>query len=324
MGLGLAKRIMLKTLSFPSDIDLDKSYRLERTLTKVRHLPISKAFYTMWDHELIVDGHSIPVRIFEPPSYNTAVPPAVIIYFHGGGWVSGNIDSYTNTCANLSKKTGRIVVSVDYRLAPENPFPAALIDCYCVCSEISSDLTLFGTSDIILMGDSAGGNLAAAVSLLARDFGGFKPKKQVLIYPATYNDHSESSPFLSTHENGSDFVLTTKRINEYMNFYASCEDDKQSCYFAPLLARSFDDLPETLLITAEFDPLRDEGEELGRRLNRDGTKCRIYRIPGTIHGFFNKNAAYKPVREVVAIINNFLGRSKQYEQTKKYEMGKIR
>lgn len=218
MAINKAMRAALKALSYP-DIDLKKNYKLVRMAENVSHPPANKLFYKAWDHVVPCGDHEVAVRIFAP---RDSLPQTkILLFFHGGGWVTGNIDSYDKTCHVMANKTGRTVVSVDYRLAPEYPFPAGLEDCYAVAREIFLDDTLLGThaDEITLIGDSAGGNLAAAVSLLARDRGEFLPRQQILIYPATYNDHTDASPFPSVRSNGSDYLLTAKRVNDYMELY---------------------------------------------------------------------------------------------------------
>ena len=150
----------LKALSYP-DIDIRKTYPIERALRTAAGRPV--LFYKPWDHVVHYGDHDIPVRIFSP---ETEGEHAILLFFHGGGWVTGNIDSYDKVCRNMAKLTDRSVVSVDYRLAPEYRFPAAPEDCYAVAREIFLDLSLFGmrADQITLIGDSAGANLAAAVS----------------------------------------------------------------------------------------------------------------------------------------------------------------
>lgn len=309
MAINRVMKAALKALSYPSDIDLKKSYKLERTFAKIKHPPVLKPFYKIWDHKVEWNGHEIPVRIFYPEKEEKA--NSVLLFFHGGGWVTGDIDSYTNVCVNMSRLTKHIVVSVDYRLAPEHPFPAAPEDCYAVAREIFLDKELFqiDLKDITLIGDSAGGNLAAVVSLMARDKGEFLPSKQILIYPATYHDHSENSPFASVAENGTDYLLTSKRICEYMDFYAGEEKNKKNAYFAPLLASDFSNQPKTLIITAEFDPLRDEGEAYGKKLREAGNEVKIVRIPDALHGFFSLPSKFSQVQDCYKVINEFLKRS---------------
>ena len=161
----------------------------------------------------------------------------------------------------MAEATGHLVVSVDYRLAPEHRFPQGLEDCYAVAREVCLDASLFGVSArrITLIGDSAGGNLAAAVSLMARDRGEFLPARQILIYPATWNDHTPASPFRSVTENGTDYLLTSRRICDYMELYRGSAADLQNPYFAPLLAEDFTGLPETLVVTAQYDPPAGRG-----------------------------------------------------------------
>lgn len=309
MSINKVTRAALKALSYPSDIDLRKSYKLERTFVNVKHFPVLKPFYKIWDHKVFSGDHEIPVRIF----YNKEKEKnadKILVFFHGGGWVVGNIDSYTNVCVRMSQMTDSIVVSVDYRLAPEHPFPAAVEDCYCVVREILMDNSLFKIpfENITLIGDSAGGNLAAAVSLMARDRGEFLPRRQILIYPATYHDHTSTSPYASVQENGTGYLLTSKRICEYMDFYAAKEEDKKNPYFAPLLAQDFSNQPKTLIITAELDPLRDEGEDYGKKLRKAGNEVHIVRVPDALHGFFSLPPKYVQVRKCYKIINTFLGR----------------
>lgn len=276
------KRMALKALSRPY-IDLKKYYKIHRRVLNAVN-PYFKPMYNMLDHRIIVEDRNIPVRVFHPKENEIS---RVLIFFHGGGWVTGNIDSYTNICANMANQTGQRVISVDYSLAPENPFPAGVEDCYHVTREIFLNAGLLDCrqSDITLIGDSAGGNLAAAVSLMARDRGDFLPLKQILIYPATYNDHSDSSPFASIRENGRDYILTSKRIQDYMDMYIQNEKDRYCPYAAPLLAKDLSRQPDTLIITAEYDPLRDEGEAYGKRLMEFGNHVRVFRIRNALHGF---------------------------------------
>lgn len=305
MAINKAMRAALKALSYP-DLDIKKNYKLERQVINIAKHHYFKPFYQTWDHEVSVGGHSIPVRIFQPKGFE---PVGLLVFFHGGGWVTGNIDSYDKVCTNMARITRHIVVSVDYRLAPEYPFPAAPEDCYAVTREIFMDTALLGIEQdrITLIGDSAGGNLAAAVSLMARDRGEFLPRRQILIYPAAYNDHHpESSPFDSIRENGTDFLLTSKRICDYMDLYCSSPEDRTNPYFAPLLETDFSHQPDTLVITAEYDPLRDEGEEYGRKLRQAGNKVFIHRVSDALHGFFSLPPHFIHVRHSYEWIIPFL------------------
>lgn len=305
MAINKAMRIALKALSYP-EIDLKKTYKLQRHVTNAAH-PYIKPLYSMWDHKVLIDGYDIPVRIFMPPDLGER--SRVLIFFHGGGWVIGNIDSYTAVCSNMSKQTGHIVVSVDYRLAPEYKFPTAPEDCYAVTREIYKEAELlFGTpaEDITLIGDSAGGNLAAVVSLMARDKGDFGPCKQILLYPSTGSNHGESSPYPSIKENGTDYLLTAKRINDFMDLYISCDEDLNHPYLAPILSDNLSDQPKTLIITAQYDPLRDEGELYGKRLHEFGNEVEVYRMKDALHGFISLPRHFIHVKRSYELINRFL------------------
>lgn len=263
----------------------------------------------MLDHKIYAEDREIPVRLFIPEK---SISSKVLIFFHGGGWVTGNIDSYSNVCSHMANMTGHRVISVDYRLAPEHPFPAGLMDCYKVVSEVLKNSSILNCKreDITLIGDSAGGNLASVVSLMARDKGDFLPRKQILIYPASYYDHSESSPYPSVIENGRDYIMTSKRIQDYMDLYVPNEEDRKNPYVAPLLAEDLRNQPDTLIITAEFDPLRDEGEAYGKRLEEDGNYVEIHRVE-ELHGFFSNPLKKDSVNDLYKVINSFLKRDKE-------------
>lgn len=305
MAINKAMKIALKALSYP-DLDLKKNYKLHRQMTNVAHSYI-KPLYDMWDDKVIVEDHEVPVRIFLPKKEDAY--SRVLIFFHGGGWVIGNIDSYTAVCSTMAKMTGHIVVSVDYRLAPEYKFPAAPEDCYAVTRYIYQESKkLFGVNskDITLIGDSAGGNLAAVISLMARDRGEFLPLRQILLYPSVGSDHSETSPYPSILENGTDYLLTAKRINDFMDLYISKEEDRTNPYLAPLLANDLSNQPKTLIITAQYDPLRDEGEQYGNRLLDFNNQVEIYRMKDALHGFISLPKHFVHVKKAYKLINQFL------------------
>ncbi|MEA5039974.1 MAG: alpha/beta hydrolase [Clostridiaceae bacterium] len=298
-----AERTVLNALT-NAYILINSHYKLYRKVLGLFN-PRLKPLYHLLDHRMTVNGRDIPVRVFRPRSGGYA---KVLIFFHGGGWIAGNIDTYTRVCARMADQTGHIVISVNYRLAPENPFPAGLEDCYHVTREIFQSPYLLDCEkeNITLIGDSAGGNLAAAVSLMARDRKDFLPPRQILLYPATYFDHSPCSPFPSVRENGEGYLLTSERVQYYMDMYVQNEKDKCNPYVAPLLAGDFSNQPKTLVITAEYDPLRDEGEAYGHRLRQAGNDASVFRIEGTLHGFLNLPVKSKAVRQCYDLINAFL------------------
>lgn len=307
MAINKALLAALKALSY-TEPDVKKNVDSMRQRFNVMHPKVMvPTVYRKWDHVVRCQNHEVPVRLFTP--LDTINRP-VLLFFHGGGWVTGNIDSYDRLCANLTKLTNHVVISVDYRLAPEFRFPAGLDDCYAVAKEVFADTRiLFGVDcqQVTLIGDSAGGNLAAAISLMARDRGDFSPRAQILLYPAVNNDHNPATtPFNSVRANGSDYLLTAKRICDYMDLYESAPEDRQNPYFAPLLASDFTRQPRTLIITAEYDPLRDEGEEYAKRLKEAGNEVFCYRVPDSLHGFFALPVSYEPVRQAFLLINHFL------------------
>ncbi|HOK49802.1 MAG TPA: alpha/beta hydrolase [Sedimentibacter sp.] len=301
MAINKVVRAALKALSY-TEYDIKENLRMHRNLVNMTRKHFLKPLYKTWDYKLRSKDHNIPVRVFSPHVHGDF---PVLLFFHGGGWVTGNIETYNKVCTNMAKLTKCKVASVDYRLAPENPFPAGLEDCYEAAKAFVTNKVI-NDKEVILIGDSAGGNLAAAVSLLARERKEFKVKKQILIYPATYNDHSENSPFRSLVENGRDYLLTSKRIRDYMDLYISKKEDFYSPYFAPLLSKDLSMQPKTLIITAEYDPLRDEGEEYGKKLREAGNYVEIYRIKDGLHGFFSLPPRFPQVKLCYDIINHFI------------------
>ncbi|MCL2158479.1 MAG: alpha/beta hydrolase, partial [Oscillospiraceae bacterium] len=212
-----------------------------------------------------------------------------------------------NVCLEIARQTNHIIIGVDYRLAPENPFPAALEDCHEAVKSVMRWNSVSGSPyGITLMGDSAGGNLAAAVSLYMRDLGERIADRQILVYPVAYNDHTESSPYPSVLENGTSYVLTSKNICDYMELYCPKLEDRQSPYVAPLLAKDLSNQPDTLVITAQYDPLRDEGEAYGQKLKEAGNVAVVRRTEDTLHGYFSLPARFSAVKKSYGIINQFL------------------
>lgn len=314
MAINKFMKLALKALSYP-DIDIRKTYQLQRSLQNLAAPKVSPHKQDWQDHIVVSEGRKILTRIYFPLQQKAE---GTLLFFHGGGWVTENIDTYHKVCAALAQATRHRVVSVDYRLAPESPFPNGLEDCYAVAQRLFLTPKSFGFAPgkITLVGDSAGGNLAAAVSLKARDEGIFSVERQILIYPATYYDHSDASPFPSVKENGSDYLLTSRRICEYIDLYKRNDDDLVDPYFSPLMAEDLSHQPDTLLITAEFDPLRDEGEAYALKLQEAGNHVTLYRMKDALHGFMSLGIGYVHVRRAHDLINTFLNRSEQHESVK--------
>lgn len=228
-----------------------------------------------------VDSYEIPVRIYTPEG-GSKLP--IIIYSHGGSWIGGTLDSTENVCRKLSQNTKAIVISVDYRLAPENPFPAGLNDVYTVLEWTAKNAASINgdANHIAVVGDSAGGNISAAVSQMARDKKGPKISCQVLIYPSTniYSLNSESWAYFTD-----DYIIPKVNMEKFISLYVPKKEDRKNPYVSPLLAKDFKGLPSTLIITSENDPLRDEGEAYGEKLKQAGINVVITRYKGVPHGF---------------------------------------
>jgi acetyl esterase len=237
------------------------------------------------DRSLPGPGGGIPVRIYAP-SGNGPFP--VLMYFHGGGWVIGGIETSDGLCRILTNSAGCIVVSVDYRLAPEHPFPAAVGDAYHATLWAAANASSFGgdSSRLAVCGDSAGGNLAAVAAQIARDRGKPAIRLQLLIYPVT--DAGCEPPSYS--ENAEGYFLTRDAMQWFWNHYVPNEADRSHPWASPLRASSFVGLPPALVITAEFDPLRDEGERYAERLSAAGIPVQRTRYDGMIPGFFTMSA----------------------------------
>ena len=223
----------------------------------------------------------IPIRIYTPEG---DAPLPLLVFFHGGGWVIGSIATHDALCRQLANAAGCIVVSVDYRLAPEHAFPAAAEDAYAATRWVGENARTIGgdAARIAVGGDSAGGNLTAVVALMARDRGGPRLVFQLLVYPVT----DAPSDNASYRENGKDYFLTTAQMDWFWKLYAGSAPNLDDPYLCPLRAKNLDRLPPALVVTAEHDPLRDEGEAYARRLDQAGVSARAKRYAGVFHGFF--------------------------------------
>ncbi len=237
----------------------------------------------------------IPVRIYTP---NDAGPLPLLVYFHGGGWVIGNLDTHDSVCRELAHGAGCIVVSVDYRLAPEHRFPAAADDCFTATQWTVAHAAELGgdAARVAVAGDSAGGNLTCVTALTARDKGGPRLCFQLPIYPAT--DYSCDTP--SYHENATGYLLEADAMAWFWGHYLPRESDGANPYASPLRATDLRGLPPALVVTAEYDPLRDEGEAYAKRLQEAGVPTRLRRFDGMIHGFFGMSAIMDQAKTAIA------------------------
>jgi acetyl esterase len=249
------------------------------------------------DREIPGPSGPIAVRIFRPFGTDGKRLPA-LMWFHGGGFVIGSVAESDADCRKLATEASAAVVSVEYRLAPEHPFPAAPEDCYAATAWVVEHAAELGIDPgrIAVGGDSAGGNLAAVVALMARDRGAPRIRFQLLVYPVADLVSLETK---SHHENAEGYFLTRRTMLWFREHYVKNEADRKNPYVSPVHA-DLRWLPPALVITAQFDPLRDEGEQLADRLERAGTVVTRRRYDGMIHGFFSMNAFLDDGKRAVA------------------------
>ncbi|HEU0022372.1 MAG TPA: alpha/beta hydrolase [Dehalococcoidia bacterium] len=239
-------------------------------------------------------GSELPVRIYTPRGTG---PFPSLVWFHGGGWVVGDLDSADATARYLTAGSNCIVVSVNYRLAPETKFPGPAEDCYAATEWVTQNAASINADPhkLAVGGDSAGGNLATAVCLMSRDRGGPALSFQLLVYPVT--DCKFATESYSSNAEG--YQLSRDSMVWYWNHYLQSDADASNPYASPLQAKDLGGLPPAMVITAEFDPLRDEGEAYARRLEAAGVSTTCTRYDGMIHGFFGMAAAVDKGKQAV-------------------------
>lgn len=222
---------------------------------------------------------NMDVRIFNENSNNT------LIYLHGGGWVSGSLNTHSNICYKLSKELNTCVISLDYPLAPENKFPSALNEIDLVCQEIFKKY-----NNISIMGDSAGANLAFAVAIKTRKY---KFKEVILVYPATQTDYTSNTKYKSVLKNSGKTFLTKESLRDYLSLYLRNDKDYKNPYVNLLKNNWLFGFPKTTIITGTLDPLHDEGIALKEKLERFLVPVRHLDIDGAPHAFLTNNINHK-------------------------------
>jgi acetyl esterase len=240
------------------------------------------------------DAGPIPARFYLPGGLPPASPPPLLVFYHGGGWVIGDLETHDGVCRFLAAAAGTAVLAIDYRLAPEHPFPAAVEDSWSAFAWAAANAAELGADParIAVGGDSAGGNLAAVVSLQARDAGGPRPAMQLLIYPPT--DSAGDLPSRRLFAEG--FLLTKNDMETFERHYLPPGTDASDPRVSILLAPDVSDLPPAYVATAGFDPLRDEGEAYALRMREAGVQVALRRHPGLIHSFANETAISRTSR----------------------------
>lgn len=242
-------------------------------------------------------GGDIPATVTTPKGAGNG-PLGCLIYYHGGGWVLGDRVTLNPTVTRLANQAGCKVVSIDYRLAPEHKFPAPLDDCYATLQWVVANASTLGIdpAKIAVGGDSAGGNLAAAVALRARDEKGPAIKFQVLVYPVTHHDFGT----VSYSDNADGYLLTRTMMDWFWNHYVRDANDSKNPYVSPLLAKDLSGLPDAVVYTAEFDPLRDEGEAYAKRMSEAGVSVAHKRYDGQIHAFWQMGGVFPAAADAIA------------------------
>jgi len=287
----------------PEQLSVDDNRRLIRELAGMGRRP---EVGEVSDRVLSTPGGPVPVRLYWPPSPTATTP--LLVWFHGGGFVIGDLETADPTARDLCAGADVVVASVDYPLAPEHRFPAAPEACWAATAWLAEHAGELGAdpSRVAVGGDSAGGNLAAVTCLLARDRGGPPIAFQLLVYPVT--DLVGSYP--SVRDNGEGYLLTRPMMEWFHGHYLADPAEGEDPLASPVYAGDLAGLPAALIITAELDPLRDEGEAYGERLRLAGTKVTVSRYDGMIHGFLSMtgtlDAGRRAMAEAVAALRTAL------------------
>ncbi len=249
-------------------------------------------------HDRSVPGPAgeIPLRVYVPRRSDTALP--ALVWYHGGGHTIGTLESYDAVCRRLSLEAGCIVVAVDYRLAPEHRFPAAVDDCFAALRWVAHNANDLGAdpAKLAVGGDSAGGNLAAVCSILARDAGSPDLAFQLLIYPVT----GDALDTASHRDCAEGYLLTRRSIEWFWDNYCPDRSQRHDFRFAPLNAKDFEGLPAALVIVAGYDPLRDEGIAYAERLEAAGNRVELTNYPGMIHAFLSLGGVMGAAAQAIA------------------------
>ena len=284
MPIDPAARALIDAMAtgFPKLHEMPSGTEARRRIVEAMHdvEPEREPLHHVEDRNIAVDGGEIAVRIYRP-SADIDLP--VVVFFHGGGWVLCDLDSHDAMARRMANTSGCIVVATDYRLAPEHRFPTAANDCYAALLWAAQHATTFGgdPSRLAIFGDSAGGNLAAVVAQMARDNGTPDLRLQILAYPVI-----DAACDTTSHRTiGRDYMLWTEEVQWCWQQYLSSPADSAHPYASPSRAASLEGLAPALVITPEFDPLRDEGEAYARALESAGVPTQHTCYEGMFHSF---------------------------------------
>lgn len=290
--LGLVKKAALPELWQLTPDQAREQYQL-----RVAKLAPKVEVYRTVDRRLPGAGSELPVRVYHPREAKPGELFPVLLWFHGGGFVIGNLDTHDCACRMLCTRADCIVVAVDYRLAPEHKFPAAVEDCMAALRWVTLHAREIGADAgrIAVGGDSAGGNLAAVCAILARNEGFPKLGFQLLIYPCTAPE-----PETPSHRKFADgYLLTRNTITWFYKQYLRSRSDVNDFRFGPLIADDLSALPPALVLVAGYDPLRDEGVDYAKRLIDAGNRVTLVNFEGMIHGFYLMGAAVEAANRAI-------------------------
>jgi len=304
VNLDPQSKVYLENFKKLPELQTMEPQTIRELLAKSPPVEVELAPLTKVEDRMIPVDHKteIKIRIYTPEGQG---PFPLFVYYHGGGWVLGDIQTCDVSCSKLANRTGRVVVSVDYRLAPEYKFPIPLQDCYAALKWVHENASLLNAnaSNIVVGGDSAGGNLATVVSIMSRDKAGPAIEAQVLFYPIT----SLSYDTKSYHEFEKGYGLSRDLMIWTGNHYINNIQDSRNKYVSPLLADDLSRLPPAFIITAENDVLRDEGLAYAERLKKAGVLVEVVCELGMVHGYFTLNAIFPDrIKDSILKISKFL------------------
>jgi acetyl esterase len=289
---------LVKQSGLPEFWQLTPAQAREQYLLRVSKLAPREQIFRTTDRSIAGPGSELPIRIYQPREAKAGEGLPVLVWFHGGGFVIGNLDTHDSACRMLANQADCLVVAVDYRLAPEFKFPAAVDDSMAALRWVALHARELGGDPerIAVGGDSAGGNLAAVCALLARNEGHPRLAFQLLVYPCTAPE-----PETPSHRKFAEgYVLTRNAITWFYKQYVRSPKEFHDFRFAPLVADDLSNLPPALLMVAGFDPLRDEGVDYAKRMIEAGNRVTLVNYEGMIHGFYLMGAAVDAAKRAIA------------------------
>jgi acetyl esterase len=274
---------LVKRANLPEFWQLTPSQAREQYLLRVAKLAVKEPIFRSYDRRIPGPGQDLSIRVYQPREAKAGERLPVLVWFHGGGFVIGDLDTHDHACRALATQADCLVVAVDYRLAPEFKFPAAVDDCIATLRWLALHVVELGGDPgrMAVGGDSAGANLATVCAILARNDGYPKLAYQLLIYPCTAPE-----PETPSHRKFAEgYLLTRKNITWFYKQYLRSQKESADFRFAPLMAEDLSNLPPALVLVAGYDPLRDEGVDYARRLIEAGNRVTLVNYEGMIHGF---------------------------------------